>query len=29
MLNYGRNTFVLFLAAHIAYGAIIGATVKI
>jgi hypothetical protein len=25
MLNYGRNTFVVTLAAHIAYGAIVGA----
>jgi hypothetical protein len=24
MLNYGRNTFVVMLAAHIVYGAIIG-----
>jgi len=29
MLNYGRNTFVLNLLAHIAYGAIIGATIRI
>ena len=26
MLNYGRNTFVVTLAAHIAYGAIVGWT---
>ena len=25
MLNYGRNTFVITLAAHVAYGAIVGA----
>ena len=25
MLNYGRNTFLVTLAAHIAYGAIVGA----
>jgi hypothetical protein len=24
MLNYGRNTFVVTIAAHVAYGAIIG-----
>jgi len=29
MLNYGRSTFLLNLLAHIAYGAIIGATVRI
>jgi uncharacterized membrane protein YagU involved in acid resistance len=29
MLNYGRNTFLLNLVAHIAYGAIIGAIVTI
>jgi hypothetical protein len=28
MLNYGRSTFVLNLVAHIAYGAIIGATIR-
>jgi hypothetical protein len=25
MLNYGRNTFLVTLAAHVAYGAIVGA----
>jgi hypothetical protein len=29
MLNYGRNTFVVTLAAHIAYGAIVGACVRV
>jgi hypothetical protein len=29
MLNYGRNTFLVTLAAHIAYGAIIGALVSV
>jgi hypothetical protein len=29
MLNYGRNTFLLNLIAHIAYGAIVGALVKV
>lgn len=29
MLNYGRNTFLITLAAHIAYGAIVGALVRI
>jgi hypothetical protein len=29
MLNYGRNTFLVSLAAHIAYGAIIGGIVSI
>ena len=29
MLNYGRNTFVLNLIAHLAYGAIVGALVQI
>jgi hypothetical protein len=29
MLNYGRNTFLVALIAHIAYGAIIGAVVRI
>ena len=24
MLNYGRNTFLVTIAAHIAYGAIVG-----
>ena len=26
MLNYGRNTFLVTIAAHMAYGAIVGAT---
>jgi len=29
MLNYGRSTFALTLVAHVAYGAIVGAIVKI
>ena len=29
MLNYGRNTFVVTLAAHIAFGAIVGAYVRV
>jgi hypothetical protein len=29
MLNYGRNTFFVTLAAHIAYGIIIGMIVKV
>ena len=29
MLNYGRNTFVLTLLAHLVYGAIVGATVRL
>ena len=29
MLNYGRNTFLLNLAAHIAYGAIVGTFVRV
>ena len=29
MMNYGRNTFVLNLVAHIVYGAILGAVVAI
>lgn len=29
MLNYGRNTFVIALLAHIAYGAIVGAVVRV
>jgi hypothetical protein len=29
MLNYGRNTFLVNLIAHIAYGAIVGALVTI
>ena len=29
MLNYGRNTFLVTLLAHIAYGAIVGATVNL
>ena len=27
MLNYGRNTFLVTLAAHVAYGAIVGAMI--
>jgi hypothetical protein len=29
MLNYGRNTFLVSLVAHIAYGAIIGGLVDV
>lgn len=29
MLNYGRNTFVLTLLAHLVYGAIVGGTVRL
>jgi hypothetical protein len=29
MLNYGRNTFLVTLATHIVYGAIIGAIVRV
>jgi hypothetical protein len=29
MLNYGRNTFLINLVAHIAYGAIVGGVVRI
>jgi hypothetical protein len=29
MLNYGRNTFVVTLVAHIAYGAIVGWIVRV
>ena len=29
MLNYGRNTFLVTLAAHVAYGAIVGWAVRI
>ena len=29
MLNYGRNTFVVTLVAHLAYGAIVGWAVRI
>jgi hypothetical protein len=29
MLNYGRNTFLVTLAAHVAYGAILGAVVRV
>jgi hypothetical protein len=29
MLNYGRNTFLVTLAAHVAFGAIVGAIVTI
>jgi hypothetical protein len=29
MLNYGRNTFLVTLAAHIAYGTIIGLIVRV
>jgi hypothetical protein len=28
MLNYGRNTFLVLLAAHMAYGAIVGWVVR-
>jgi len=28
MLNYGRNTFLITLIAHIAYGAIVGLTIR-
>jgi hypothetical protein len=29
MINYGRNTFLVTLAAHVAYGAIIGGVVRV
>jgi hypothetical protein len=29
MLNYGRNTFVVTLAAHVAFGAIVGWAVRV
>jgi hypothetical protein len=29
MLNYGRNTFLVALVAHLAYGAIVGALVRV
>ena len=29
MLNYGRNSFLITLLAHVAYGAIVGAVVRI
>jgi hypothetical protein len=29
MLNYGRNTFLVTLAAHVVYGAIVGAMVRV
>jgi uncharacterized membrane protein YagU involved in acid resistance len=29
MLNYGRNTFLLNFVAHVAYGAIVGAIVRV
>jgi hypothetical protein len=29
MLNYGRSTFVVTLAAHVAYGAIVGWAVRV
>jgi hypothetical protein len=29
MLNYGRNTFLVTLASHVAYGAIVGAVVRL
>jgi hypothetical protein len=29
MLNYGRNTFLVTVAAHVVYGAIIGWTVRV
>jgi hypothetical protein len=28
MLNYGRNTFLVLLAAHIAYGAVVGWVIR-
>jgi energy-converting hydrogenase Eha subunit A len=28
MLNYGRNTFLIALAAHVAFGAIVGSAVR-
>src|SRR5262249_43569314 len=29
MLNYGRRTFLFNLAAHVAYGAIVGGIIKV
>jgi hypothetical protein len=29
MINYGRNTFLVTLAAHVAYGAIVGGVVRV
>jgi hypothetical protein len=29
LLNYGRNTFVITLAAHVAYGAIVGGVTRV
>jgi hypothetical protein len=29
MLNYGRNTFLVTLVAHIVYGALVGLIVKV
>ena len=29
MLNYGRSTFVVTLAAHLAYGALVGLIVRL
>ncbi len=29
MLNYGRSTFLVTLAAHVAYGALIGLIVRV
>jgi hypothetical protein len=29
MLNYGRNTFLVSLAAHVVYGAIVGWTIRV
>jgi hypothetical protein len=29
MLNYGRNTFLVTLAAHIVYGALVGLIVRL
>jgi hypothetical protein len=29
MLNYGRNTFLVTLAAHVVYGAIVGWTIRL
>jgi hypothetical protein len=29
MLNYGRSTFLVVLAAHVAYGALVGLIVRL
>jgi hypothetical protein len=29
MLNYGRSSFVITLAAHVAYGALVGLIVRL